>query len=356
MSLPYNVPQSDSGDSMNSGPVLALLLCAVTFQTQSMPGAPVVGRRTTASLLQEAARLAHEAEQIQDVAEERVDAGADRKILDAAQTRATFLFAKAIDLWREARDFDRVLAGVEELTRLYSALGEYDSIVDRVQREEQFWVAEGDLRRQAETVLLLAYRQGQTDRRKEAIQSAARALELARSARAEETEVHALDVLRLEHTLLGNRDAAEGYERASSELRKKVFDHQSPSTPRPLTIPAQWLDLPGAPLKTETRMVSGVMQPVLVNRSIEGVAQVGVGCVVERDGKVAAVKTGTEWNRYIEPFGEISIFEFLDEPVSPWSDEKPRCEGAGRLAVTLVVFSNRTEWRADGTPWAAPKR
>jgi hypothetical protein len=86
------------------------------------------------------------------------------------------------------------------------------------------------------------------------------------------------------------------------------------------------------------------------------ITRLEVGCVVEREGKVAVVSGGAGWMHSIEPSMEISVFERLDEPATSWTDEKPRCEGAGPLAVTSVIFRGRPQWRADGTPWPGAKR
>jgi hypothetical protein len=43
----------------------------------------------------------------------------------------------------------------------------------------------------------------------------------------------------------------------------------------PATIPAQWVDLPGAPAAAEYREVGGVNQTVLVNKSSKGIE---MGC------------------------------------------------------------------------------
>jgi hypothetical protein len=77
---------------------------------------------------------------------------------------------------------------------------------------------------------------------------------------------------------------------------------------------------------------------------------------VEREGQAAVVMTGLELERSIPPDGEVSVFDVLDAPVSDWSDQKPRCEGAGQMTVTSVTFRNGGNWRADGTRWPRAKR
>lgn len=125
----------------------------------------------------------------------------------------------------------------------------------------------------------------------------------------------------------------------------------------PIKLPAQWLDLPSAPLVAEYLDVNGVQQAVLVNRSTKGIEMVSFGCIKEEDGKVRVVDElgavsqnhgGVGPGRYYEPF------EFMNGPLNPWTNKKKGCEGEAKMVVIKAIYADRTQWEAEGLDWIIP--
>ena len=129
--------------------------------------ASVVSRqqRSREEVVKEAGRLATEAERTRGEAIKNFRAGDDdAKIILEAEKAAAESVEKAIELWREAGDDNRLKAGVEELTRIYSIIGEYDRVVDGLTSEAEYWRDRGKVAEQAETLFTLGTRQWQMQR------------------------------------------------------------------------------------------------------------------------------------------------------------------------------------------------
>src|SRR5262245_43707957 len=118
-------------------------------------------QRSRAELLKEAGRIATEAERTRGVAFKKVQAGGDRTLIREAEKLAAESFEKAIELWREAGDDRRLVAGVEELTRLYSVTGDYTRVLDRLTREAEYWRSRGNVAEEANALNVLGVRQWQ---------------------------------------------------------------------------------------------------------------------------------------------------------------------------------------------------
>ncbi len=98
---------------------LTFILGLLSLTLLAIPGTALNGQqRSRTELLKEAGRLATDAERARGEAYKKIDAGADRKVVREAEKFAAESFEKAIELWREAGDDNRLIAGVEELTRL----------------------------------------------------------------------------------------------------------------------------------------------------------------------------------------------------------------------------------------------
>ena len=123
----------------------------------------------------------------------------------------------------------------------------------------------------------------------------------------------------------------------------------------PATIPAQWVDLPGAPAAAEYRVVEGINEAVLVNRSAKGIESVMFGCVaLEGSGKVRVLYglRGEGRNHGgVRPGGYYNSFTALNGPLNRWTDEKMGCEGPAKMTLTEATFDDRTRWKADGIDW-----
>ena len=316
-------------------------------------------QRSRAELLKEAARLATEAERNGGEAYKKVQAGADRKLIREAEKFAAEKFEKAIELWREAGDDKRLIAGVDELTRLYSVIGEYDRVVDRLTREAEYWRERGNVAVQTDTLYTLGIRQSQMKRDAAAIETFERVIAMTRSARLRSLEPNVLTQLAFSYERVGRLKDAE----VARERAKKLWDvPEREPVPRwasdpvpPATIPAQWVDLPGAPAAAEHRVIEGVNEAVLVNRSAKVIRAVMFGCVaLEDNGKVrelyglggeARSHGGVGPGRYYQPFLR------LNGPLNRWTDEKMGCEGAAKMTLIEAHFDDNTTWKADGIDW-----
>ena len=338
--------------------IFVLGIVSLTLSAHS--GRAVNGQqRSRSELLKEAARLAIDAERRQGDAFKKVEAGADRKLIREAEKFTAESFEKAIELWREAGDDNRVIAAVEELTRIYSVIGEYDRVVDRLTREADYWRERGNIAVQTNTLYSLGIRQSQMQRDAAAIETLERVVEMSRSARLRSLEPNVLTQLAFSYDRVGRPKEAE----SCREIAKKLWaaPHREPApawvtkpTP-PATIPAQWVDLPGAPAAAEYRVIDGINQAVLVNRSAKGIELVMFGCVALEDNKKARALYGLIGQGLnhggVRPGSYYNSFVALSGPLSRWTDEKMGCEGAAKMTLIEVHFDDGTKWKADGIDW-----
>ena len=122
-------------------------------------------------------------------------------------------------------------------------------------------------------------------------------------------------------------------------------------------IPSRWLDLPQAPFVAQLR--DGA--PVLVARSRQTFSEVGVGCVIEVDGKAHVIADLISQLMTHGGFGPnrpvTDLIPNLTDPeryrhISGWG----RCPSSSFFAVTYAVAVDRKGgtdfvWKAEGTPW-----
>ena len=149
-------------------------------------------QRSREELLKEAGRLITDAQRKGGEAFKKVEAGADRKLIRETEKFTAESFEKAIELWREAGHDGRLIAGAEELTRLYSILGEYERVVDRLTREADYWRDRGNIAVQTNTLYTLGIRQSQMKREAAAIETFERVVAMSRSARLRSLEPNVL--------------------------------------------------------------------------------------------------------------------------------------------------------------------
>lgn len=307
--------------------------------------------------IKEAGRLGTEAERIRGEAHKQIRAGADRKLLLEAERAAAEIFRKALELWRTAGDYDRLAAGTEELSRIYSVLNDYDNTVSCLKRESEFWREHGDVARQVHMMRLLGVRQIQMRRNDDAIKTLEQVVEMSRASNLKGVEANALNDIAILFDRVGRGEESEALRVRAKELEGQMYSdiatHEEKKR-EPINIPAQWLDLPLAPLVAEYREVEGVRQAVLVNRSTKGIEMVQFGCVKEQNGMVRVVGelAGVGLNHggvgpgyYYEPFA------FLNGPLNRWTENKMGCEGKARMGVIKAIYADRTEWEAEGTDW-----
>jgi tetratricopeptide (TPR) repeat protein len=313
-------------------------------------------QRSRAEALKEAARLATEAERIQGDAIHKVQAGADRKLIRESEKLAVESFAKAIELWREAGDDKRLIAAVDEQTRLCSVIDDYDCVFDRLTREAQYWQDRGNVPEQVHTLYLLGIRQSQMKRYAVAIETTERVVTMSRSARLQQLEPNALLQLSTLYDRVGRLQDAQSARETADKLWAGIPLQPAPQTGPipPATIPAQWVDLPGAPAAVEYRVLEGVNEAVLVNRSAKGITMVRFGCVaLEGDKKTRVLygllglgsTHGVRSGFYYQPF------RALNGPLNRWTDEKMGCEGAAKMTLIETQFDDGTMWKADGLNW-----
>lgn len=307
--------------------------------------------------INEAGRLGTEAERIRGEAHKQVQAGADRKLLLEAERAAAERFRKALELWRAAGDYDRLAAGTEELSRIYSVLNDYDNAVSCLNHESEFWREHGNVARQVHMIWLLGIRQMQMRRNDAAIKTLEQVVEMSQAANLMSVEANALNDIAMLLERVGRGGEAEPLRAKARELQDQIYSDiptREENKREPVNVPAQWLDLPLAPLVAEYRDVEGVRQAVLVNRSTKGIEMVQFGCVKEQNGKVRVVGelAGVGLNHggvgpgyYYEPFA------LLNGPLNGWTENKMGCEGKARMAVIKAIYADRTEWEAEGTDW-----
>ena len=315
-------------------------------------------QRARAEMLKEAGRLATEAERAQGDAINKVKSGADRKLLSESYTVAAENFEKAIELWREAGDDNRLIAGVEELTRLYSVIGEYDRVLDRLTREAQYWRERGNIAAQTNTLFTLGIRQSQMKRDAAAIETLEQVLALSRSAKLRQLEPNVLTQLAMLYDKGGRAEDAASAREKANKLWSGPQDNPRPRFADPVppaTVPAQWVDLPGAPAASEYRLIEGVNEAVLVNRSSKGIELVMFGCVaLEGTGKVRVLNglMGQGVNHGgVGPGSYYRSFNALNGPLNRWTDDKMGCEGEAKMTLIEAQFADRSTWKADGIDW-----
>lgn len=337
----------------------ALFLGLIVSTTTPFLNTVVNGQgRSREEMLREAGRLVTEAERKIGEVRKKVQPGGDRKLIVEAERAATESFEKAIELWRAVSDDKRLVAGVDELTRLYSVNGDYERVVDRLTREADYWLERGNSSQHADTLYLLGIRQMQMEREAAAIETLERVVELSRSSRLRSLEPNVLTQLAFLYDRVGRLKDAE----SSRERANKLWAVPDPEPtrvanpiPPPPTIPVQWVDLPGAPAIAEYREVGGVNQAVLVNRSTKGIEMVHFGCVVLEDNNKARVLHGLVGlgrnHGGVRPGFYYEPFSALNGPLNRWTDEKMGCEGAAKMTVIEAMFDDYTKWKADGIDW-----
>ena len=331
---------------------ITTLILAIAFLVFPFSSAVSSQKRTSEEAQQEAGKIVTEAERKVGEAYKT----SDRKLVVEAERAVAEAFVKAIDLWREAGNDTRLIAGVEELTRIYSVNGDYQQAVDRLKFEANYWMERGDLKQQIRMLLLLGLRQWQMKNDEASIETLQQVTEMSRGAGLYSSARNALEQLVLVYTRLGRTKDAE----AARAKAKELWEIREPAAPpaaplakaQPITIPAQWVDLPSAPMAAEYRDVKGENQAVLVNRSTKGIEMLMFGCVaVDENNKtrvlyslsgVGLTHGGIRPGFYYQPFA------MLNGPLNRWTDEKMGCEGAAKMAVIEVMFDDRSGWKADG--------
>ncbi len=248
------------------------------------------------------------------------------------------------------------MSAAKELSEIYDHLGDYERAVACLRDEEEFWRERRDLPRQAEASLLAGERQAHVGRIAPAIETFERLVELSHSAKLFSVESDALHDLSDLYQKTGRVKEAESL-RARAEKLGEMVDLSPEEEPvGPEIIPAQWLDLPSAPLVAEYRDIEGTRRAVLVNRSKKGIVEVEIGCVQEQDGVARIVgglvgmtisEGGAPPGYYYEPF------QVLNGPANQWVDEKMVCEGKARMSVIRAVFEGNGSWAVDGTNWVS---
>jgi len=316
-----------------------------------------IQQQSSEELVREAGRLGTEAERIRGEAYKKLQAGGDRKLLLEAERAAAEKFRKALELWRAAGDYDHLTTGAEELSRIYSVLRDYENAVGCLNREAEFWRARGDSAREVQTIYLLGIRQMQLRNYEEAKKTFEKVVEMARAANQISVESNALDSLAMLSQIAGRDNDAELLRARANELSAQMYNNRPPGEkkrPVEVKIPAQWIDLPSAPLVADYREVEGVTQAVLVNRSKKGIERVDFGCVEEKDGKahVAGDLVGVGQNHGgVGPGYFYQPFTVLNGPLNRWTNEKLGCGEKAKMAVIKAVYADRTELEAEGTDW-----
>jgi hypothetical protein len=332
--------------------IILFLYFAIAFPFNSVTDAQKPSREEA---LKEAGRIVTVAERKVGEAHKKVQAGGDRKLIVEAERAVIESLVKAIEVWRGAGDDRRLIAGVEELTRLYSVHGNYEQLVDRLTFEANYWLERGNSARQIDTLYSLGIRQWQMRREAAATETLERVIEMSRSNGLYSLERNALEQLANLYDKAGRAKDAEASRSRAKELwairepisRNFAFPFQPP------TIPAQWIDLPSAPLAAEYRDVNGVNQAVLVNRSSKGIELVSFGCVMIDESNKTRVLHGLigmgRNHGGVGPGYYYEPFVALNGPLNRWTDEKMSCEGAAKMAVIEAHFAGGGVWKADGT-------
>ena len=309
--------------------------------------------------MKEAARIVTEAERAAGEAWKKVRAGGDRKLVRDAEISTAGSFEKAIELWREAGDERRLIAAADELTRLYSIHGEYERVVDRLTREAEYWRKRGKIAEQTDILYTLAIRQSQMKRDAVAIETYVRVIELCRSAGLRSLEPNVFNQLAFSYERVGRVKDAESAKETAKKLWSALYSEPRPAPVLkpipPATIPAQWVELPGAAAAAEYRVIQGVNEAVLVNRSAKDISGVMFGCVaLEDNGKVRVLHGLVGEGRShggVRPGSYYEPFRTLNGPLNRWTDEKMGCEGAAKMTLIEATFDDRTKWKADGIDW-----
>ena len=315
-------------------------------------------QRSREEILREAGRLVTEAERKKGEAIKQVAGGADGKLLLEADRLIAESLEKAIELWREAEHDTRLRAGVEELTRIYFVFGEYDRLVDRLTREVEYWRERGDVAAQAETLYTLGIRQSQLQKNRASIETLQQVLALSRSAGLRSLEPNVLAQLASLYQKAGRLQEAESARESANKLWSVPISTGPwmPDIIPPATIPPQWVDLPNAPAASSYRVIEGVNEAVLVNRSSKGIESVSFGCVALEDNKKVRVLYGLGGEGLnhggVRPGSYYRPFNRLNGPLNRWTDEKMGCEGAAKMTLIEAVFDDRSTWKADGIEWA----
>ena len=338
---------------------LARTLIVVLLSLTLLPQIHGQQQRSREEILKEAGRLVTEAERKKGEAYKQVQAGADPKLLREADRPIAESLEKAIEMWREVRQDDRLRVGVEELTRIYSVLGEYDRVLTRLTREAEYWRARGNLTFQAQTLYLLGIRQSQMSKDAAAIETLQQVLLMSRSAQLRSLEPNVLSQLAMLYEKSGRLKEAEAARENAKQLWATASDTpRPPERIPPATIPEQWVDLPGAPAAAENRVIAGVSEAVLVNRSSKGIASVGFGCVALEDNGKVRVLYGligmAQSHGGVRPGSYYAPFNQLNGPLNRWTDEKMSCEGAAKMTLIEVTFDDRSTWKADRIDWVVP--
>jgi tetratricopeptide (TPR) repeat protein len=317
----------------------------------------IIQQKSSEEAVREAGRLGTEAERIRGEAYKQVQAGGDRQLLQEAEQAAAERFRKALELWRAAGDYDRLTAGAEELSRIYSVLYDYENATGCLKLEAEFWQARGDSAREIQTIHLLGIRQMQLRNYEEAKKTFEKVVEMSRAANRISVEYNALNNLATLSQIAGRDDDAELLRAKAKELADQIYNNIPPEEKKQrdtVKIPSQWIDLPAAPLVADYRDVEGVTQAVLVNRSTKGIEMVDFGCVEEKDGKAHVVGglVGVGRNHGgVGPGYFYEPFTVLNGPLNRWTNEKMGCEWKAKMAVIKAVYADRTKWEAEGTDW-----
>jgi hypothetical protein len=325
------------------------------------PGAVVNGQqRSREEILKEAGRLVTDAERKKGEAYKKVQAGGDRKLILESEKVVAESLEKAIELWREARHDARLRNGVEELTRIYSVIGEYDRVVDRLTREAEYWQERGDVAEQVHTLYLLGIRQMQMKREAASIETLERVSAMSRSAGLRSMEANLLTTLASLYDKAGRLKEAESNRQTAKELWAILSTEPAkpPARVPPATIPDQWVDLPTAPAAAEYRVIAGVNEAVLVNRSSKGIEFVSFGCVALGGDKKTRVLDGLIGmglnHGGVRPGSYYQPFTKLNGPLNGWTDEKMGCEGAAKMTLIEARFDDGSVWKAGGIDWVVP--
>jgi tetratricopeptide (TPR) repeat protein len=336
--------------------VLILLVLSSVLAVPPFGSVGIAQEPSREEALKEAGRLGTEAERLRAEAYKKLQAGADRTILTEAERAAAEKFRQAIELWRAAGDYKRLVGASEELSRIYSVVGDYEKAIGSLQREAEFWQGRNDLPRQTHALWLMGIRQMQMRREKAASETFERVVEMSRAAGLFSVERNALGSLASLYDKLGRVEESEELRRRAKELwsRPDVSPPEVRAPSMPAVIPTQWADLDSTPLVAQYREVDGVKQAVLVNRSSKGIEMVSFGCAAEEGGKTQVLNglIGIGLNHGgVRPGFYYAPFAALNRPQNPWTDEKMSCEGAAKIIVTEAIFADGSKWKADGLDW-----
>ena len=287
-------------------------------------------KRSRDELLKEAGRLVINSERRMGEAIKKVRAGGDPKLEPEAKRFMAESFEKAIELWRQTGHDERLIDGVEALSRFNSGFGEYAKVVALHTREAEYWRDRGNVAAQTKTLYSLGLRQSQMKREAAAIETFERVLLMSRSAQLRSLERDVLTQMASSYERVGRLKDAESARETANRLwaafpREPVRTMSAKPVP-PGTIPPQWVDLPDAPAASDYRVVEGVSEAVLANRSDKGIKLLMFGCVaLEDDKKVRFLYSligVAQPHRGVLPGPYYKVFSGLNGPLSHWRDEK----------------------------------